>query len=165
MRFAEFQRYQPKPEHNVFVFVCDDDLLLEESREIWRKAFGGDWLFEKYAAKEFEEIPASRLLDHALTPSLFSQSRALIVTNPEKLTKGRLETLKEVHAVPQSSLKIVLAASSPKGIEGLTQLFPFIEIDSIKTNDAIRWMIDRYRFSPDVAGYLVEALGPDLRQL
>jgi DNA polymerase-3 subunit delta len=165
MRFAEFQRYQPKPEHNVFVFVCDDDLLLEESREIWRRSFGGDWLFEKYAAKEFEEIDASRLMDDALTPSLFSQSRALIVTNCEKLSKGRIEALGEVHQIPRSSLKIVLATSNPKNVDSLARAFPIVEIDSVRPADAARWLIDRHKVSPDVARYLVETLGTDLRQL
>src|SRR5215467_8341824 len=117
MRFSDFQRYQPKPEHNVFVFVCEDDLLLEESREVWGKAFGGNWLFEKYAVKEFDEIPSSRLMDDALTPSLFSQSRAVIVANSEKLTKGRIETLIELHGVPRSSLKVILATSTVKSVD------------------------------------------------
>src|SRR5438105_9688484 len=138
MRFSDFQRYQPKPEHNVFGFVCDDDLLLEESRTVWRTAFGGEWLFEKFPVKEFEEIPASRLMDDALTPSLFSQSRALIVTNSEKLTKGRLEALNELHTVQHSSLKIILATASVKGIDAWAKSFPVIEIDSVKAADAAR---------------------------
>jgi DNA polymerase III subunit delta len=165
MRFSDFRQYRPKPEHQVFIFVCDDDVLLEESRNVWGQAFGGEWLFEKLAAKEFEEIPASRLMDHALTPSLFSQSRAFIVTNSEKLTKGRLETLAEIHAVANSSMKVILAASGPKSIEALSKTFPVVEIDSIKPADAARWLIDRHKVSADVARYLVETLGTDLRQL
>jgi DNA polymerase III delta subunit len=165
MRFADFQRYQPRPEHNVFVFVCEDDLLLEESRDVWAKAFGGNWLFEKYAVKEFEEIPASRLMDDALTPSLFSQSRAVIVANSEKLTKGRVETLTELHGVPRSSLKVILATANPKTGDGWGRSFPVVEIDPVKPSDAARWLIDRYKLVPDVARYLVETLGSDLRQL
>jgi DNA polymerase-3 subunit delta len=165
MRFADFQRYQPKPEHNVFVFVCDDDLLVEESRDVWRRAFVGEWLFEKYAAKEFEEIPASRLVDDAGTPSLFSQSRALIVTDSDKLTKGRVEILTEIHTVPRSSLKVILTTSNAKNMDAWARLFPIVEIDSVKPADAARWLIDRHKLAPEVARYLVETLGSDLRQL
>jgi DNA polymerase-3 subunit delta len=165
MRFSEFRQLKLKPDHNVFVFLCDDDLLLEESREVWRQAFGGDWTFDKYVAKEFEEIAASRLMDHALTPSLFSQSRAMIVTNADKLTKARLEALAEVHAVPHSSLKIVLVPNGTKAAETFAKLFPMVEIDTVKAADAIRWIIDRHKFTPDVARYLVDALGPELRLL
>jgi DNA polymerase-3 subunit delta len=163
MRFSEFKQYKPKPEHNVFVFVCEDDLLLEESREVWGSAFGGDWVFEKYAIKEFEEIAASRLMDDALTPSLFSQSRAMIVTNAEKLTKARGEVLVELHAIPNASLKIILVTANPKNAEGLP--FPSVIIDSIKLSDAARWLIDRHTLTPDVARYIVDTLGADLRQL
>ncbi len=165
MRFSDFQQFKPKADQNVFLFVCDDDLLLEESRDVWRQGFGGDWLFEKFAVKEFEEIPAARLMDIALTPSLFSQSRAFIVANAEKLTKSRIETLGDINKVAHSSLKIVLASLGRKGIDSLLPLFPAVEIDSVKPADAIRWLIDRYKFSPDVARYLVDALGNDLRQL
>jgi len=165
MKFSDFRQFKPKANQNVFLFVCGDDLLIEESRAVWRQAFGGEWVFEKYSIKEFEDIPASRLMDDALTPSLFSQSRALIIANAEKLTKGRAETLIEIHAVPRSSLKVILGASELKGLEPLTRFFPLVQIDSVKAGDATRWIIDRYKLSPDVARYLVEALGPDLRQL
>src|SRR2546426_652556 len=85
MRFSEFRQYQPKPGQNVFGFVCEDDFLVEESRAIWLRIFGGSWVFEKYSAKEFEEIPPARLMDDALTPSLFTENRAFLVTNAEKL--------------------------------------------------------------------------------
>jgi DNA polymerase-3 subunit delta len=165
MRFSEFRQYKPRPEHSVFVFLCEDDLLIEESREVWRAAFGGDWSFAKYAVKEFEEIPASRLMDDALTPSLFSQSRAVIVINAEKLTKGRTDTLIELHAIKQSSLKVILVSSNAKAMEPFGKLFPIIAIDSVKPADAARWLIDRHKLTPDVARYVVETLGTDLRQL
>jgi len=165
MRFADFRQFKPKPDQNVFLFVCDDDLLIQESRDVWSQTFSGEWVFEKHTVKEFEEIPASRLMDSALTPSLFSQSRAIMVTNAEKLTKGRVETLAEIHAIPHSSLKIVLVSSGLKSVEALSKIFPLVEIDQVKAGDATRRIIDRYKFSPDVARYLVEALGPDLRQL
>ena len=73
MRFSEFQNYQPKSVPNIFVFVCEDDFLVEESRPVWQRIFGGNRVFEKYAAKEFEEVPSSRLMDEALTRSLFTE--------------------------------------------------------------------------------------------
>lgn len=163
MRFSDFKQYKPRPEHNVFLFVCDDDLLLGESRDIWRSAFGGDWVFEKYSPKDFDEVPTSRLMDDALTPSLFSQSRALMVTNAEKLKKDRLETLSEVHKVANSSLKVVLVTTNPKNLEALG--FPMLVIDAVNTGDATRWLIDRQKLTPDVARYIVDTLGTDLRQL
>ena len=165
MRFSDFRQHKPNPQHNVFVFQCDDDLLLEESRTVWANAFGTGWLFEKHDKKEFEEIPASRLMDSALTPSLFSQSRALMVTSAEKLTKDRLATLAELHSVPNSSLKVVLVPSGEKAAEALGKAFPAISIDPVKPGDAARWLIERHKVSPDVARYLVETLGADLRSL
>ena len=85
MKFSEFKQFQPKQATNIFVFICEDDFLVEESRPVWQRIFGGSWVVEKFVAKEFEEIPSARLMDEALTPSLFTQSRALIVTNADKL--------------------------------------------------------------------------------
>ena len=73
---------------NVFAFVCEDDFLVEESRPVWQRIFGGDWVFEKYPAKEFEEIPSDRLMDEALTPSLFTQNRVADHDQCRKITKG-----------------------------------------------------------------------------
>src|SRR5262245_18565079 len=117
MRFSEFKQYQPRQVANIFAFVCEDDFLVEESRAVWLRIFGGNWVFEKYSAKEFEEIPGVNLMDDALTPSLFTQNRILLVTNAEKLTKGRVEDLKALQDVPNSSLRIVLAAGSRKSID------------------------------------------------
>jgi DNA polymerase-3 subunit delta len=149
----------------VFGFVCEDDFLLEESRSVWARIFGGQWVFEKYAAKEFEEIPAGRLMDEALTPSLFTQNRALIVANGEKTTKGRLEDLAALQAVPNASLKIVLAASSRKSVDAWAKIFPIIEIDALKPADVARWLMERYKIGPDVARHLVDNVGIDLYQL
>src|SRR5215831_872423 len=116
MKFSEFKQYQPKQPSNVFGFVCEDDFLLEESRPVWARIFGGNWVFEKFAAKEFEEIPAGRLMDDALTPSLFTQNRILIVTNADNITKGRLEDLGKIQDVPNASLRIILVTNSRKSV-------------------------------------------------
>jgi len=165
MKFSDFSRYKPPADRNVFVFACEDDLLLEESREIWRNAFGGNWVFEKYVAKEFEDIPASKLMEDALTPSLFSQSRAIIVTHSEKLTKARLEALHEFSTLAHSSLKVILTAATAKNIDSWSKTFPVVEIDPLRPSDAARWLVDRYKLSPDVARYLVETLGTGLMLL
>jgi DNA polymerase-3 subunit delta len=165
MKFSEFAQYQPKQSANVFGFICEDDYLLEESRPVWRRIFSGDWVFEKYIAKEFEEIAAERLMDDALTPSLFTQNRVLIVANAEKVTKGRLEHLAALQAIPNASLRIVLATATRKPVESWYKLFPIVEIDPLKPGDVARWLIDRYKVSPEVARHLVDSVGIDLYQL
>jgi DNA polymerase III delta subunit len=163
VKFSEFKQHQPKHVSNVVAFVCEDDFLLEESRPVWQRIFGGNWVFEKYPAKEFEEIPGGRLMDEALTPSLFTQNRILIVTNAEKITKSRLEDLAALEGVPNSSLRIVLAAGARKSVDSYG--FPVIEIDALKPADVARWLMDRYKLSPDIARYLVDNVGLDLHQL
>lgn len=165
MKFSEFKQYQPKQPSNVFGFICEDDFLLEESRPVWKRIFGGEWVFEKYVAKEFEEIPAARLMDEALTPSLFTQSRALIVANAEKTTKGRLEDLAALQAVPAASLRIVLATNTRKSVDAWAKIFPIVEIDPLKPGDVARWLMDRYKIGAEVARHLVDNVGIDLYQL
>ena len=165
MRFSEFRQFQPKQVRNVFAFVCEDDFLVEESRAVWQRIFGGDWVFEKYAAKEFEEIPAGRLMDDALTPSLFTQNRILIVTNSEKLTKGRVEDLTALQKLPNSSLKIILATGSRKSVDAWSKVFSVVEIDPLKPADVARWLVERYQLAPDIARYMVDNVGTDLYQL
>jgi DNA polymerase-3 subunit delta len=165
MKFSEFKQYQPKQPSNVFGFICEDDFLLEESHPVWQRIFGGDWVFEKYPAKEFEEIPSGRLMDDALTPSLFTQNRVLIIANAEKTTKGRLEDLAALQAIPNASLRIVLAANSRKAVDAWAKVFPIIEIDALKPADVARWLMDRYKVAPDLARHIVDSVGIDLYQI
>jgi len=165
MKFSEFRQYQPKPGQNVFVFVCEDDFLVEESRAVWLRIFGGSWVLEKYAAKEFEEIPAGRLMDEALTPSLFTQNRALLVTNAEKLTKGRIEHLTALQNVANASLKVVLVTAGRKSADALAKIFPIVEIDTLRPADVARWLVDRYKLAPEIARHLVENVGTELYAL
>jgi len=132
---------------------------------VWQGIFGGAWVFEKYAVKEFEEIPVGRLMDESLTPSLFTQNRAIIVTNADRLTKGRVEELTELQRVANSSLKIVLVISVRKSVDALAKLFPIIAIDPLKPADVARWLMDRYKLTPEIARYLVDNVGIDLYQL
>jgi DNA polymerase III delta subunit len=165
MRFSEFRQYQPKPGQNVFGFVCEDDFLVEESRAVWLRIFGGSWIFQKYSAKEFEEIPEARLMDDALTPSLFTENRALMVTNAEKLTKGRIEHLTALQNVANASLKVVLVSSARKSADAWAKVFPTVEIDALKPADVARWLVDRYKLAPEIARHLVDIVGIDLYQL
>jgi DNA polymerase-3 subunit delta len=165
MRFSEFKQYQPRQQSNVFGFVCEDDFLVEESRPVWQRIFGGDWVFEKYPAKEFEEIDAGKLMDDALTPSLFTQNRVVIVANADKLTKSRIEDLAALQAVASSSLRVVLASGTRKAVDSWAKIFPVIEIEPLKPADVARWLMDRYKLSAEVARYLVDNAGTDLYQL
>jgi DNA polymerase-3 subunit delta len=165
MRFSDFQTYQPKSVQNVIVFVSEDDFLVEESRIVWRRIFGANWIFEKFTAREFEEIPSNRVMDEALTPSLFSQNRALIVSHADKLTKARIEELNALQSVQNSSLRVVLSTGSRKAVEGWARLFPVIEIDALKPADIARWLMERYKLNPQAARYLVDNVGTDLYHL
>ena len=165
MRFSEFKQYQPKQHANVFAFVCEDDFLLEESRPVWRRIFGGDWVFEKYQSKEFEEIPNSRIMEDALTPSLFTQNRVIVVTSAEKTTKSRLECLTDLVSVPNASLRVILATHSRKPIESWGKFFPIIEIEPLKPADVARWLVDRHKLAPEIARHLIDNVGLDLYQL
>ena len=168
MKFSEFRQLQPKQASNVFLFVCEDDFLVAESRPIWQRIFGapaGTWVFEKYTAKEFEEIPSGRLIDDALTGSLFSQNRLITVTNAERLTKSRVENLVKVQGMPDASLRIVLVTNTRKPVESWGKVFPVIEIDPLRPADVARWLVERYKLTPEIARYLVDNVGTDLYQL
>jgi DNA polymerase-3 subunit delta len=149
----------------VFVFTCEDDFLIEESRGVWTSLFEGNWLIEKLHVKEFEEIEFARLMDDALTPSLFSQNRLLMVTNSEKLTKARIEDLSRLQGIASSSLKVILVLANLRPADAWTRAFPVVGIDSLKPADAIRWVMDRYGMTPDVARYIVDNVGSDLYPL
>jgi DNA polymerase-3 subunit delta len=165
MRFSDFRQYRARPSDNVFIFVCEDDFLIEESRGVWAGLFEGNWLIEKLHVKEFEEIEFVRLMDDARTPSLFSQSRLLMVTNAEKLTKGRIEDLAKLQGIASSSLKVVLILGSLRPADAWTRAFPNIGIDPLKPADAARWVMDRYGMTPEVARYVVDNVGSDLYPL
>ena len=171
MKFSEFAQYQPKQDYNVLVFVCEDDFLVEESRPVWQRIFArhsGTFAaanFEKYAAKEFEEIPSARLMDDALTPSLFGQSRIIVVTVAEKLTKSRIEDLATLQKIPNASIRIVLVTNARKSVEVWAKGFPIVEIDAPRVADITRWLVEKYNLNTQIARYLVDNVGTDLYQL
>ncbi len=168
MKFSEFRQFRPKQRSNIFAFVCEDEFLIEESRAEWQRIFdmpAATWIFEKYTAKEFEEIPSSRILDDALTPSLFAQNRLIIVTGADRLTKARIEALGKVQNIPLASLRIVLATEARKALESWPKIFPVIEIDSLRPADVARWLMERYKLTAPIARYLTDNVGTDLYQL
>jgi DNA polymerase III delta subunit len=165
MKFADFQRSRPDPSSNVFVFVCEDDFLVEESRAGWSKAFGPGWVFEKLHSKEFEEIDGNKLLDEAQTPSLFSQSRAIVVWNAEKVSKSRAEHLATLQNVAGSSLKVILVLSEAKSVQAWMKAFPTTIIDPLKSGDVTKWLVDRYAVAPEVARQIVDNGGTELYPL
>jgi DNA polymerase-3 subunit delta len=171
MKFSEFVSYQPKQRANVAGFVCEDDFLVEESRPVWQRIFAADSgsfltaVVEKYTGKEFEEIPSARIMDDALTPSLFGQSRILLVTNADRLTKGRIDDLGELQSLPHASLRVVLVTNNRKSAEIWGKSFPVVEIDSLKPADVARWLMDRYKLTAEISRYLVDNTGTDLYQL
>jgi len=165
MKFSEFRQSPPRPEPNVFIFVCEDDFLVQESQSVWQRIFTGSWSFEKCAAKEFEEIPAVRLMEDALSPSLYASDRAFLVTGAERLTKTRVEEVAMLQQVRNSSAKIVLVMAARKSADVLAKLFPVFEIDPLKPADVARWIIDRYKLDPKVARHVADNVGTDLYQL
>jgi len=162
MTFNEFRRHRPKNNSNVLVFVCEDAFRVEESLAVWPEIFGGNWVLERIQAKDFDELEAGRLMDEALTPSLFSQSRVLVITNGEKVPKRRADDLAALQKISNASLKIILVYSSVKTLEPWTRTFPVIAIDPMKPGDVARWLVERYGVSADVARYIVESAGTEL---
>jgi|GEM_PF-1413579 len=165
MKFSEFKRYKPKSAGNVFVLVCEDSFLIDESRAVWSRIFGGDWRFEKLQAREFQDIDWSRLSDEALTPSLFAQNRAILVAGADKLSTERAEELPALENIPRSTLKLVLLCDNAKSVKSWMKRFPVIEIEQVRPGEAARWLAERYGLGPDVARYLVETVGADLQLL
>src|SRR5262245_13572006 len=108
MKFSEFRQYRPKTLPNVVVFVCEDDFLVQEARSVWAEILGANWRQEKLHAKDLDEGDSGRLLDEARTPSLFAQSRLLLIANAEKLSKRWGEELVALQDVSNSSLKVIL---------------------------------------------------------
>jgi DNA polymerase-3 subunit delta len=162
MRFSEFKRKPPPPGH-VYLFVCQDDFLVDESQQVWAGFFEGDWGVERMSSKEFDAISGSDLVEWARTPPLFGPSRLIMVTGPGKLTKQRLAAVEPVADLDRSSLKIVFTMPSRPG-RGKTP-FPLIEIDALRPGDTVRWLTDRFGLSGEVARYLVDNLGAELLTL
>lgn len=171
MKFADFERTSLPATGNVFVFAANEDFYFDESVTVWPRLLGQGWVVERMTVADFEEVPAQRLMDDALTPSLFAQSRAIAVSNPEKITKSRIEVLREIHALQPSSLKVILNGrpdskrTRGKSTEAWFQGFPAFEIDDPDPPEVVRWLTSRFQLSPDVARYVVETTAADLQTL
>jgi DNA polymerase III delta subunit len=88
-----------------------------------------------------------------------------MVTNAEKLSKGRIEDLAKLQGIASSSLKVVLVLGILRPSDAWTRAFPMIGIDPMKSADAVRWVMDRYGLTPDVARYVIDSIGSDLYPL
>lgn len=164
MKFAEFRRHTP-PVANVYVFVCEDEFLIDESRAVWAGFFGGDWDFAKVSVREFEALEALELLGSARTPPLFGPRRALLVTGVGKITKKKIAVLEELASLDESFLKVIVSVRERRSVTALAKAFPKVEIDTPRAGDAARWLRDRYGVTSEVARYVVENLGTELQQL
>jgi DNA polymerase-3 subunit delta len=162
MKLSEFQNYKPKTLANVIVFACEDEFILEESRAVWGRLFGSGWVFEKLGVKEFEEIEAAKLAEEARTPSLFSQSRVLLVAHAEKLTKTRIADLEALQQVARSSLRVILQVAASRAAEALGKSFPVVEIDPLRPAELARWLVERHGLQPDIARHVVENAEPGM---
>jgi DNA polymerase III delta subunit len=165
MRFNEFRRYKADPKQNLFAFVCDDDFLVEESRAVWSGFFAGNWVHEKIHVKEFEAMETTGLVEEARTPSLFAQSRILMIDAAEKLSRKKLADLPALAEVTQSSLKLVFILKTPKLPEGWGRSVPLVVIDPMKPAEVAAWLVERYKLPPNIARYIVENAGTELYSL
>ncbi len=165
MKFSQFRQHTPPRPGHVYVFVCADDYLVEESRTSWARIFGGDWNFEMLTLKEFESIDSSELMESALSPPLFGPSRAILIRNAAKIKKNRLADIERVAGLEQSWLKIVLVVESRRSTIRARPAIPVIEIDPLRSGDTVQWLRGQYGVSPDVARYLVDNLGTELKML
>lgn len=169
MKFSEFARADHALGGHAFVFVCGDDLLVGESLPVWGRLFasdaGGEWGFERLSVREFEALEPAALMEVALSPPLFGPSRALVVSPADKVTRKTMGVAEEIAALPASSLKIVFVASSRRALPRGGAKLPVIEIDPLRSGDAVRWLRQRFGLEPEVAQYLVETIGMDLNAL
>jgi DNA polymerase-3 subunit delta len=167
MKFSQFRTHTPPDSANAYVFICEDDYLVDESRAVWERIFGGAWEFEKLSAKEFEAIDAARLMESALTPPLFGPRRVLLVRGAGKLTKKGRQVVEEIADLEDAHLKIILVAPTRRSVTSLTKDggLGVVEIEPFRTGDTVRWLSQRPGVTQDVARHLVEHFGTDLGAL
>ena len=162
MKFSAFRGHALPPGH-VYMFVCEDAFLVDESRAAWAGFFEGEWGIERLSLKEFDTIGISDLMESALTPPLFGPSRILMVSGSGKLNKKRTAEIETIAALEHSSLKIVFVMSGRTGKS--KPPFPLIQIDPLRDGDTVRWLLDRFGLSSEVSRYLIDNLGPELLPL
>ena len=90
------------------------------------------------------------------------ERRAIIVTEPQKLSENRLSDLTAIDRIDDSSLKLVLHSRDRRSRGSWTRRFPAIEIAALKPAEIVRWLGDRYGLDPKVGRYMVDHLGTDL---
>ncbi len=161
MKFSEFKQHKLAP-GAVYIFVCADDYLVDESRTVWGAHFGGEWEFERLTLREFDGLSAASLADEARSPRLFGARRALLVRVPDatKFTKKRIESVEPLTGIEDSCLKVVFVFDKRPGRGRLP--FPSVEIDTLRTVDTIHWLERQFEVPSEVARYMVDHLGSEL---
>jgi DNA polymerase III delta subunit len=164
MKFSEFRNHA-LPAGSVYIFVCPDDYLIDESQAVWRDRFGGEWDFERMTLREFDSLNVTDLEEEARSPRLFGGSRAIMVrvADATKFTKKRITEVEPLAAMTDSCLKVVFVFDKRPGRGRLP--FPAVEIDPLRTVDTIRWLETRFELANDVARYMVDHLGTELLPL
>ena len=166
MKFSEFRQYQPKTDQNVFVFVCEDDFLVEESRRMGPHSSAATGFSRSFTPRNSKKSQSASLTDDALTPSLFSQSRRSYGDQRGKADEAtdrgsdRAPDGRELFAQDHSRLQ-----QPARSAEAWTKTFPVVEIDPLKPAEVARWLVDRYGVSAEIARYMVENVGTELYPL
>jgi DNA polymerase III subunit delta len=129
---------------------------------------------------EFSETSAASLtmagLGDMAAPSLFSTTRCVVVRRLEDLPEESAAGLLDYAAAPAEDIALVLAHSGgPKGAGLLTRLRKLPAVTEVKSvpltaRELPGFVVNRLRarevrIEPDAAGFLIQAVGQDLRSL
>ncbi len=110
------------------------------------------------------------------TPSLFGESRALLVTDAKALTKDALADLAAYLAAPDPAAPLVLACTvaergkAPAALQKMVEAVGEVRQVQIGRKDLEPWLVERAKrggtdLTPPAARALVEVLGEDAGQL
>jgi DNA polymerase III subunit delta len=129
---------------------------------------------------EFSETSAASLtmagLGDMAAPSLFSTTRCVVVRRLEDLPEESAAGLLDYAAAPAEDIALVLAHSGgPKGAGLLTRLRKLPAVTEVKSvpltaRELPGFVVNQLRarevrIEPDAAGFLIQAVGQDLRSL
>lgn len=165
MNFRKFRLESNLLSEHIFIFVCEDDFLVEESKNVWAESFEGSWIIDNLSGKQLDSIEFSQLMSWASASSLFGESRVLMVSDAGKISKKRLTDLVQIKDLKDSSLKVVLCVKGRRPLQGWVKTFEVVEIDTLKQRDILQWIKERYGVRTEVASYLIDNIGSDLYPL
>ena len=162
MKFSEFLRKQP-PKANLYMFVCEDDFLVDESQSVWARLLWRRMAFPETAAQGVRYHTDFGLDGVGAHASVVRTRPGLDSDRCRKTDQKRTTELEPLSAVEHSSLKIVFVLSSPPSRS--RPPFPLIQIDRLRPEDMVRWLSGRFGVTLEVARYLVDNLVPELLPL